>query len=94
MVTSGVCSSVWSLVGKEREEASRGSDVTVLRETRTTSVVVSLSELEFLEGCSYPALCVTTSTVVLDEQCVRKRDFRRCFQLDREVGCPVLQGVE
>ena len=35
VVTSGMCSSVWSLVGKGREKASRGSDVTTLGETRT-----------------------------------------------------------
>ena len=51
--------------------------------------VVVLSKLEFSslpEGCSYPALCVTTSTVVPDELCARRRDFRRSSQLDREVG--------
>ena len=36
VVTSGMCSSVWSLVGKGREEALRGLDVTTLGETRTS----------------------------------------------------------
>ena len=35
VVTSGVCNSVWSLVGKEREEVSRGSYVMTFGETRT-----------------------------------------------------------
>ena len=41
VVTSGVCSSVWSLVVKEREEASRGSDATTLGETRTSLMLLA-----------------------------------------------------
>ena len=42
MVMSGVlCGSVWSLVGKGREEASRGWDVTVIRNKNNKFDVVS-----------------------------------------------------
>ena len=90
-----VATSDWDVyvIVQDSRKTSRDADGVKRTKSKQFDAVV-LSELEFrslLEGSDLQYVLLLWAP---DELCVRKKDFRRCFGLDREVGHPVMERVE
>ena len=73
------------IVVKESGKASRDADG-VKRNKSSKFDGVILSDSEFRSTLDGFILQYVFPLWSPDESCVRKKDYRRCFQLDREVG--------
>ena len=87
-----VATSDWDMYVIVKDSRKTSRDAEGVKRTKSKQFDASvLSELEFRSLLEGSVLQYVLPLWAPDELCVRKKDFRSCFGLDREVRHPVMQ---